>query len=154
MANCQVATSTEWKDRESGERQSATEWHRCVAWGKLAELIGQYCRKGSAVYFEGKLRTRKWQDKDGADQYTTEIVVDEFINLDRRDAPEGEAKVAVPAPQAASRTPRRLWQATLEKRRTDASPEQPVMLRRNRPRRTQGSAQGRGRLLQGGFLLG
>jgi len=99
VANCQVATSSEWKDRDSGERQSATEWHRCVAWGKLAELIGQYCRKGSAVYFEGKLRTRKWQDKDGADQYTTEVVVDEFINLDRRDAPEGAAKDAVPAPQ-------------------------------------------------------
>ena len=99
VANCQVATSSEWKDRDSGERQSATEWHRCVAWGKLAELIGQYCRKGSAVYFEGKLRTRKWQDKDGADQYTTEVVVDEFVNLDRRDAPEGAAKDAVPAPE-------------------------------------------------------
>ena len=89
VANCQLATSSEWKDRESGERQSATEWHRCVAWGKLAELIGQYCRKGSTVYFEGKLRTRKWQDKEGVDQYTTEVVVDDFINLDRRDAGSG-----------------------------------------------------------------
>lgn len=102
VANCQVATSSEWKDRESGERQSATEWHRCVAWGKLAELIGQYCRKGSAVYFEGKLRTRKWQDKEGLDQYTTEVVVDEFVNLDRRDT-EGSPKDAEPA--AAVKTP-------------------------------------------------
>ena len=56
VANCQLATSTEWKDRESGERQSATEWHRVVAFGKVAELIGQFCHKGSSVFFEGKLR--------------------------------------------------------------------------------------------------
>lgn len=92
VANCMVATSSEWKD-QAGERQSATEWHRCVAWGKLAELIGQYCRKGSHVYFEGKLRTRKWQDKEGVDQYTTEVVVDEFINLDRRE-PEAAQSTA------------------------------------------------------------
>ena len=92
MANCQVATSSEWKNRESGERQSATEWHRCVAWGKLAELIGQYCRKGSTVYFEGKLRTRKWQDNQGADQYTTELVVDDFISLDHGDSSEDAPK--------------------------------------------------------------
>ena len=92
MANCQVATSSEWKNRESGERQSATEWHRCVAWGKLAELIGQYCRKGSTVYFEGKLRTRKWQDNQGADQYTTELVVDDFISLNHRDSSEDSPK--------------------------------------------------------------
>ena len=83
VANCQLATSTEWKDRESGERQSATEWHRVVAFGKVAELIGQFCHKGSSVFFEGKLRTRKWADKDGAEQYSTEIVVDDFINLDK-----------------------------------------------------------------------
>jgi single-strand DNA-binding protein len=92
VANCQVATSTDWKDKESGERQSATEWHRCVAWGKLGELIAEYCRKGSPVYFEGKLRTRKWQDKEGVDQYTTEVVVDEFINLDRRDVEPAAAE--------------------------------------------------------------
>ena len=83
VANCQLATSTDWKDRESGERQSVTEWHRVVAFGKVAELIGQFCHKGSSVFFEGKLRTRKWADKDGAEQYSTEIVVDDFINLDK-----------------------------------------------------------------------
>lgn len=86
IANIAVATSSEWRDRDSGEKQQATEWHRCVAFGKLAELIGQYCRKGSSVYLQGKLRTRKWQDKDGGDQYTTEVVLDEFINLDKREA--------------------------------------------------------------------
>ena len=100
VANCQVATSSEWKDRSSGERQSATEWHRCVAWGKLAELVGQYCRKGSTVYFEGKLRTRKWQDKEGVDQYTTELVVDDFISLDPRDTGERAAKGATAAAEA------------------------------------------------------
>lgn len=100
VANCQVATSSEWKNRESGERQSATEWHRCVAWGKLAELIGQYCRKGSTVYFEGKLRTRKWKDNEGVDQYTTELVVDDFINLDPRDTTERPSEDAAPAAEA------------------------------------------------------
>jgi len=83
VANCQLATSTDWKDKESGERQSATEWHRCVAFGKVAELIGQFCHKGSSVFFEGKLRTRRWADAQGAEQYSTEIVVDDFINLDK-----------------------------------------------------------------------
>lgn len=85
VANLAIATSSEWKDRDSGERQQATEWHRCVAFGKLADLIGQYCAKGSNVYIEGKLRTRKWADKDGVDRYTTEVVADEFINFDKRE---------------------------------------------------------------------
>ena len=85
VANLAVATSSEWKDRSSGERQQATEWHRCVAFGKLAELIAQFCNKGSNVYIEGKLRTRKWTDNDGGDHYTTEVVADEFINFDKRE---------------------------------------------------------------------
>ena len=91
-ANVAVATSSEWKDRESGEKQQATEWHRCVAFGKLAELIAQYCHKGSSVYFEGKLRTRKWLDKEGVAQYTTEVVIDEFINLDKRQADQSPSE--------------------------------------------------------------
>ena len=97
VANLAVATSSEWKDRESGEKQQATEWHRCVAFGKLAELIGQYCRKGSSVYLQGKLRTRKWQDNDGIDRYTTEVVLDEFINLDKREADQSAAPTPAPA---------------------------------------------------------
>jgi single-strand DNA-binding protein len=96
IANLAVATSSEWRDRDSGDKQQATEWHRCVAFGKLADLIGQYCRKGSSVYFEGKLRTRKWQDKDGHDQYTTEVVLDEFINLDKREADRSAAPAPAP----------------------------------------------------------
>lgn len=92
VANLAIATSSEWKDRDSGERQQATEWHRCVAFGKLAELIAQYCAKGSNVYIEGKLRTRKWADKDGVDRYTTEVVADEFINFDKRERPGEPAR--------------------------------------------------------------
>ena len=101
VANLAVATSSEWKNRETGDKEQATEWHRCVAFGKLAELIGQYCHKGSAVYLEGKLRTRKWDDKEGATHYTTEVVLDEFINLDKREADQA----AAPAPSPAAGDP-------------------------------------------------
>lgn len=71
-----VATSESWKDRQTGEQRERTEWHRVVFFGRLAEIAGQYLRKGSKVYVEGALRTRKWQDQNGQDRYTTEVVVD------------------------------------------------------------------------------
>ena len=76
IANITVATSETWKDKNSGQQQEKTEWHRVVIFGKLAEIAGEYLRKGSQVYFEGKLQTRKWQDQSGQDKYTTEVVVD------------------------------------------------------------------------------
>lgn len=76
ICNITVATTDTWKDRNSGEKKEATEWHRVVFYGKLAEIAGQYLRKGRSVYVEGSLRTRKWQDKDGQDRYTTEIRAD------------------------------------------------------------------------------
>jgi single-strand DNA-binding protein len=76
IANITVATSETWKDKNSGQQQEKTEWHRVVIFGKLAEIAGEYLRKGSQVYFEGKLQTRKWQDQSGADRYTTEVVID------------------------------------------------------------------------------
>lgn len=75
IANLTVATSEEWKDKTTGESKSLTEWHRVVLFGKLAEVAGEYLRKGSQVYIEGKLRTRKWTDNAGVEKYTTEIVV-------------------------------------------------------------------------------
>lgn len=78
IANLTVATSETWKDKSSGQQQEKTEWHRVVIFGKLAEIAGEYLRKGSQVYLEGKLQTRKWQDKDGADRYSTEVVIDGF----------------------------------------------------------------------------
>lgn len=75
VASLSVATSEQWKDKQ-GQKQEATEWHRVVIFGKLAEIAGQYLTKGSKVYLEGKLKTRKWQDQQGQDKYTTEIVID------------------------------------------------------------------------------
>lgn len=78
VANLSLATSESWRDRNTGEQQERTEWHRVVMFGKLAEIAQQYLRKGSKVYIEGKLQTRKWQGQDGQDRYSTEIVVDGF----------------------------------------------------------------------------
>lgn len=76
VTNITLATTDSWRDRESGQQQERTEWHRVVFFGKLAEIAGQYLRKGAPVYVEGALRTRKWQGQDGQDRYTTEVVVD------------------------------------------------------------------------------
>ncbi len=75
VANITIATSESWKDKNTGQQQDRTEWHRVVIFGKLAEIAGQYLKKGSLVYIEGQLQTRKWQDQSGQDRYTTEIVV-------------------------------------------------------------------------------
>jgi single-strand DNA-binding protein len=84
VTNIRLATSESWKDRTSGESQERTEWHRVVFFNKLAEIAGEYLRKGSKVYIEGSLRTRKWQGQDGKDNYTTEIVANEMQMLDSR----------------------------------------------------------------------
>jgi single-strand DNA-binding protein len=76
VANVRIATSDTWKDKNTGERQERTEWHNVVFFGKVAEIVKQYVHKGSKIYVEGKLRTRKWQGQDGQDRYTTEVVVD------------------------------------------------------------------------------
>ena len=78
VTNITIATSESWRDKTSGEEKEKTEWHRVVFMGKLAEIAGEYLKKGSKVYVEGKLQTRKWQDQSGQDKYTTEIMVDSF----------------------------------------------------------------------------
>ncbi|WP_281559758.1 single-stranded DNA-binding protein [Thalassomonas sp. RHCl1] len=78
VANLTIATSETWKDKQTGEQKEKTEWHRVVMFGKLAEIAGEYLKKGSKVYIEGQLQTRKWQNQQGQDQYTTEIVVQGF----------------------------------------------------------------------------
>ena len=76
IANITLATSETWKDKNTGQQQEKTEWHKVVIFGKLAEIAGEYLKKGSQVYFEGKLQTRKWTDQSGQDRYTTEVVID------------------------------------------------------------------------------
>ena len=84
VCNITVATSEAWKDKNTGENQERTEWHRVVMFRRLAEIAGEYLKKGSKVYLEGKLQTRKWQDQQGQDRYTTEIVADQMQMLDSR----------------------------------------------------------------------
>jgi single-strand DNA-binding protein len=107
VTNIRVATTDKWKDKASGEMKEATEWHRISFFGRLAEIAGEYLKKGSQVYVEGSLRTRKWQDKDGQDRYSTEIRGDVMQMLGRREgggeprADSGEMRGSRAAPQAA-----------------------------------------------------
>ena len=104
ITNISVATTESWKDKNTGEKQDRTEWHRVVFFNRLAEIAGEYLRKGSQVYIEGKIQTRKWQDKDGNDRYTTEIVANEMQMLGSREGGGNfnaeSASQAAPAPQA------------------------------------------------------
>ena len=102
VTNITLATSESWKDKNTGQQQDRTEWHRVVFFGKLAEIAGEYLRKGSQVYVEGALRTRKWQGQDGQDRYTTEIVVDmngQMQLLGGRPDDGGAPRQSRPAPQ-------------------------------------------------------
>ena len=101
VCNIRIACTETWRDKATGERKEATEWVRIAFFGKLAEIAGQYLKKGSQVYIEGSLRTRKWQDKDGKDQYTTEIRADEMKMLGGRQDGDG-----APRQQAAPQQPR------------------------------------------------
>ena len=100
VANLTLATSEKWKDKNTGEPKEETEWHRVVIFGKLAEIIGEYVRKGSKLYIEGKLKTRKWTDQQGQEKYTTEIVVDGFsgqmIMLDSKGGNQSQAQSQAP----------------------------------------------------------
>src|SRR5210317_689402 len=102
MANVTIATAESWKDKQSGEKQEKTEWHRVVFFNRLAEIVGEYLKKGSQVYIEGRLQTRKWQDKSGNDRYTTEIIANEMQMLGGRSGagmPESKSSNSAP-PQA------------------------------------------------------
>ena len=95
VTNLSVATSESWTDKETGEKKESTEWHRVAMFGRVAEVAAEYLRKGSLVYLAGKLRTRKWQDKDGNDRYTTEIIADQMQMLGGRseqDKPKDEPR--------------------------------------------------------------
>ena len=117
ISNLSVATSESWTDKSTGQKQDRTEWHRVSLFGKVAEIAGQYLDKGSKVYVEGKLQTRKWQDQNGQDRYTTEVVVSGFNGtlqmLDRRDDMNSNAasqssqphSQATPEPAPAAITP-------------------------------------------------
>lgn len=92
VTTVKLATGETWKDKNSGETQERTEWHRVVFFNKLGEIAAEYLKKGSKIYIEGKLRTRKWQDKDGDDNYMTEIIADELQMLDQKNSPSKGSK--------------------------------------------------------------
>jgi len=96
VCNFSLATTESWKDKE-GNKQDKTEWHNVVIFRKLAEIAGEYLKKGRPVYIEGRLQTRKWQDKEGKDRYTTEIVADQMQMLGSRDEAKEVAKTSTPA---------------------------------------------------------
>jgi single-strand DNA-binding protein len=100
VTNIRVATSESWRDKETGERTERTEWHSVALFNRLGEIAGEYLRKGSQVYIEGRLRTRKWQDREGHDRYTTEIVADQMQMLGGRGG--APATAGAPAPRPAS----------------------------------------------------
>lgn len=104
IANVSIATTEGWKDKNTGEKQERTEWHRVVFFQRLAEIAGEYLKKGSQVYIEGRLQTRKWQDKEGQDRYTTEIVANDMQMLGSRAggqaAPADDFNQDQPAPRA------------------------------------------------------
>lgn len=100
VCNISLATGESWKDKNSGEKKSKTEWHRVVIFGKLAEVAGEYLRKGSQVYFEGKLQTREWEDKDGNKRYTTEVVLNGFDGTMQMLGDGSKKDRSSPAPEA------------------------------------------------------
>ena len=107
VANITVATSESWKNKDTGEQVDKTEWHRVVFFRRLAEIVGEYLSKGSKVYIEGKLQTRKWQDKNGADHWTTEVIADNMQMLDSRGSTpnqDGGASAASKPQQSASQS--------------------------------------------------
>lgn len=104
VTNVRLATSEGWKDKTSGEQQERTEWHNVAFFGRLAEIAGEYLRKGSQVYVEGRLRTRKWQDREGHDRYTTEIIANDMQMLGGRPGAGAPAK-STPSEQVADAPP-------------------------------------------------
>jgi single-strand DNA-binding protein len=105
IANVTIATSDTWKDKTTGQKQERTEWHRVVFFNRLGEIAGEYLKKGSKVYIEGRLQTRKWQDKEGADRYTTEIVGNEMQMLDSNQGGNQQQNNQAPKEKSYSNTP-------------------------------------------------
>ena len=122
ITNISVATSESWKDKQTGQTQERTEWHRVVFFGRLAEIAGEYLRKGSKVYVEGSLQTRKWQDNNGQDRWTTEIKAGEMQMLDSRG--EGGGQQAPPPQQA---RPQQSQQRAPQAAQQQAAPAAPDM---------------------------
>lgn len=124
VANLSIATSESWKDKATGEMKEQTEWHRVVIYQRLAEIAGEYLRKGSKVYIEGKLKTRKWQDQQGVERYTTEIVANELQMLDGRGEGQGGGMGGVMGGGQQGYQPRAPQQAAPQQAAYQGAPQQ------------------------------
>ena len=124
VTNVNLATSESWKDKQTGQQQERTEWHRVVFFNRLAEIAGEYLRKGSKVYIEGSLRTRKWQGQDGQDRYTTEIVASEMQMLDGRSGDGGG--YAQPDPMGSGQPQGQQRSPAPQQQRPQQAPQQPA----------------------------
>jgi single-strand DNA-binding protein len=123
VANISLATNFRWKDKQTGEKKESTEWHRVVFFNRLAEIVGEYLKKGGQVYVEGRLQTRKWQDQAGHDRYTTEIIATEMQMLDSRSG--GTSHFGTDQPQASYAEPVAPLQATPEPQPAHSMPPAP-----------------------------
>lgn len=124
VTNITVATSESWKDKNTGQQQERTEWHRVVFFNRLAEIAGEYLRKGSKVYLEGSLRTRKWQDQQGQDRYTTEIVASEMQMLDSRGEGGFQQQPQGFQQQAPQQAPQQSYQQPQQQQQQQQAPQQ------------------------------
>ena len=121
VTNVNLATSDSWKDKSTGQMQERTEWHRVVFFARLAEVAGEYLRKGSKIYIEGRIQTRKWQDKEGNDQYTTEIIANDMQMLDNRSSSGSGSDQQQSAPQTrGQRAPQQSRQQAPQQQRQPA----------------------------------
>lgn len=123
VCNISIATSEQWKDKDTGEQQERTEWHRIVAFGRLAEIMGEYLKKGSQVYIEGRIRTEKWQDKDGSDRWTTKIYADQMQMLGSSGGGQRQAQENAEADRRAERPSKQAERAADSRRTTQAEDE-------------------------------
>lgn len=123
VANISLATNFRWKDKQTGEKKESTEWHRVVFFNRLAEIVGEYLKKGGQVYVEGRLQTRKWQDQAGHDRYTTEIIATEMQMLDSRSG--GTGHFGAEQPQASHAEPAAPSQSTAHSAQPHSMPPAP-----------------------------
>ena len=125
VANISLATTRRWKDKQTGDRREATEWHRVIFFNRLAEIAGEYLKKGSQIYVEGRLQTRKWQGQDGQDRYTTEIIAEEMHMLGSRSG--GTGHFAADPAQASPASPAAHQQGSVpQQSNTGAMPSPPL----------------------------
>lgn len=124
VANITVATSESWTDKNTNEKKTETEWHRVVFYGRLAEIAGEYLRKGSKVYLEGKLKTRKWTDQQGVERYTTEIIANEMQMLESKQMDASQSQQSQPVMQQPQQRPQQAQQGYQPQQQSRQSPTQ------------------------------